>query len=102
MSDQSKAASSDSLRPVSDRETQVAFSGPAPLANKFFLHLAGLNGRIAFAEVGPDDVPVFRTAVALALPDLIALADVIQKVVKEHSDRHGLSIVVAPGASGNA
>lgn len=84
------------IKPPS-HETAEAFSGEAVYSNKFYVHMAGMNGRLTFAELPPDGLPpVFRTAVSMALPDLLILADLIQKVAKEHTEKNKIKIEFGP------
>ena len=67
-------------RAVSEQEMQVAFSGPAPLVNKFFIVGCGSMARIAFAEEAPGVGPVFRSAVSMSVVDLLRLKAAIERV----------------------
>ena len=69
---------------VNDKEMGVAFSGPAPGANKFFITVGQPGVRIAFAETTPDGKEVFfRNAVTLHPLDAISLHRVMRKILKE-------------------
>ncbi len=96
MTDQSEKPPEDPVTPVSSEETRAAFMVPAPFCNKFTLHVAALQGRVTFLEVMPDGTPIARAAASLPVQDLLALADVIQKVVKQHLERTGVKIEFVP------
>lgn len=69
---------------VSEAEMRVAFSGPAPGANKFYVSLGSPGVRIAFCEQIPDTEEVsFRVAVTLHPSDAIRLRDVLQVVLQD-------------------
>jgi hypothetical protein len=87
---------------IPPHETHMVFSGPAPFVNKSYVHVAGLQARLTFAELPPGGLPpIFRGAVSIPLPDLLALADLIQKVAKDHMQRSGIKIEMdqPPGQS---
>jgi hypothetical protein len=65
---------SSSVTPV---ELNAAFSGPAVLANRFFITKIGSLVRISFTEEPPNSGPIFRTAVVLSQQDANDLAAVI-------------------------
>jgi hypothetical protein len=68
---------------ISQEEHEAAFSGPAVLANRFFVH-RGQMVRIAFAEQSAENkVPMFRTAVALTLTDAVALGIVLKTLLAD-------------------
>jgi hypothetical protein len=72
------------LVPVSDKEMDVAFSGPAPGSNKFIITVGQPGVRIAFAETNPTGTEVFfRNAVTLHPLDAISLHRVLRKLLKE-------------------
>lgn len=70
---------------ISDRELEIAFSGPATACNRFFATLqTGGAIRIAFTEqYKPDAEPVFRSAVILAIQDAISLRNLLIRLLKE-------------------
>ena len=75
---------SDSLKPVSEQELEVAYAGPALAANRFYVTVGPSWVRIAFAEqCGSDKASHFRTAVILSVQDGVALRDLISKLVKD-------------------
>ena len=71
---------------VTNEETSLAYSEPAPLVNKVYVHLSGFTGRIAFAEVVPiENAEVFiRSAVSMSIPDLQSLATIILDLIQKH------------------
>ena len=59
---------------ATDEEMSVAFSGPAPGANRFWVTLGQPGVRIAFTEQVPNtNQQFFRTAVTLHPTDAISL-----------------------------
>lgn len=83
----------DKLNPVTTEEIDLAYSGPAPLTNKFIMRLMGPVARIAFMELeSPKKLPQFRSAVTMLLPDAIELRDLLVRmlanveVIKEEAD----------------
>lgn len=55
-------------------EVAAAFSGPAPLANRFVVTTIGMVARIAFCEQEPGGGPThFRAGVSLTTSDLAEL-----------------------------
>lgn len=70
------------VKSVSKEEMEVAYGGPAPFANRFFVTIAGPVARIAFAEMGKGIEPQFRTAVTMTAGDLIQLRDVLIGLTK--------------------
>jgi hypothetical protein len=68
---------------VSPEETELAFSGPAVAANRFFVHVMDSWVRVAFLEQTPDTPPVFRKAVVLSIPDAILLAGLLNQLIAE-------------------
>ena len=72
------------VKPVSDRELEIAFSGLAAASNRFFISLRPGGVRIAFTEQrGPDREPVFRSAVMLSMQDGIALYRMLSEMLKD-------------------
>ena len=72
------------LVPVTDKEMGVAFSGPAPGANKFIITVGQPGVRIAFTETSPNGSDVFfRNAVTLHPVDAISLHRVLRKMLSE-------------------
>ena len=66
---------------VTSDELDVAFDGPAPFANKFYVTLNGPFARIAFTEQGrPNAKPSFRSAVIMSAGDLLQLKDLIEEL----------------------
>jgi hypothetical protein len=64
----------------------AAFSGPAPMANKIYLTISPVTGRLAFVEFPPDvdgGPPHFRAAVTLTINDLIALQKLLNDNLKD-------------------
>ena len=69
---------------VTEEDLAVAFSGPAPIANRFFITTTAHGVRIAFAEQSaPGKILSFRTAVALGVEDAISLYKLLQGMLKE-------------------
>jgi hypothetical protein len=64
----------------------AAFSGPALLANRIYLSLTPISGRLSFVEFPPSDIPAspqFRGAVTMAIGDLIALRDLLEQHLRD-------------------
>lgn len=60
-----------------------ALSGPAVLANRFFVTIGPSGVRIAFAEqFGPETKPTFRTAVVISFQDGIELSKLLAKFLE--------------------
>jgi len=71
-------------RSATEAELSVANSGPAVLANRFYVSVGPQGPRIAFAEqITEQTLPVFRTAVIMSVQDGIALYKVLQGLLKE-------------------
>lgn len=63
-------------------ELEVAASGPAMAANRFFIN-AGTTVRITFCEEITKEIgPKFRTAVSLSRQDAIDLATLITQIIQ--------------------
>ena len=76
MADQS--AASGGFRQPSEEELEVAFSGPAILANRFYVTLGPTGARIAFAEQQSSEKDAeFRSAVILPFQDALALSTIL-------------------------
>lgn len=71
--------------PVSERELEISFSGPAIACNRFFVSLtAGGAMRITFAEQRSQDAePVFRSAVIFSMSDAIDFRNVLIRMLQE-------------------
>lgn len=69
--------------PAAEKDIELAFSGPAVLANRFFVSLGPHGVRIAFVEQGPNTASNFRTAVALSMQDAMGLYRVLRDMLKE-------------------
>jgi hypothetical protein len=68
----------EGVMPVSPDDLSIAFSGPATLANRFFITLGPTGARIAFAEQATPDTPsIFRVAVVLPFQDALELTRVL-------------------------
>lgn len=69
-----------------DPSLACAFDGPAPYVNRIYLSLTPVLGRLSFVEepIGlPAGVPPrFRAAVTLSIDDLMALRDLIGRMIK--------------------
>lgn len=66
---------------------RVIWEGPAFLTSKVWIIWTEQIVRITFAEQsGPDELPVFRTAVALTPADAIAFSKVLADVVKQYEE----------------
>jgi hypothetical protein len=73
----------DRREPTPD-EMAVAFSGPAPAANRFFVTIGHPGVRIAFAEEEPGSGRVhFRSAVSLHPVDAIGLRKLLQLMLAD-------------------
>jgi len=83
MADDKGKSETVEIRGITDEEMVVAFSGPAPLANRFFITIGSSGARIAFAEqVGEKVPPAFRTAVLLPFPDAQSLVEILGALLK--------------------
>lgn len=65
---------------ISEREMEIAFSGPAIYTNKFYVTVGGAHARIAFTEARKEGDPQFRSAVSMTLEDLFKLRDIINRL----------------------
>lgn len=81
---------------VTPQEVTVAFTGPAPFANKTVVTFTPVTGRIAFLELPPSGQPMFRAAVTMTIADLVALQALLNRVLKDVKD---LPAEAAPDAS---
>jgi len=70
-------------RDVSDEELDIAYSGPAPGANRFFVTMGSTGVRLAFAEESSRGKVYFRNAVTLHPEDAIRLYRLIQDLLKD-------------------
>jgi hypothetical protein len=67
---------------ATEKETEISLEGPAPFANRFYVSV-GAVARIAFAEQsGPGKQAHFRSAVSLSIQDAIALANVLNTLLR--------------------
>jgi hypothetical protein len=65
-----------------NEDDKVVWSGPAYLSNRIFIVTMDEVVRITFAEqAGPDDDPIFRTAVALTAPTARSFLALLQNVL---------------------
>lgn len=79
--------------PVSDREMEIVFSGPALLSNKVYATGLSTGVRLAFCEIRSGDTePVFRSAIFIAYPDVPAFIKVLQRAM----ERVEMQFVEAP------
>ena len=62
---------------ISDKELASTYSGPAMLANKFYMTTMPFGFRLTFAEGHTKVDPVFRSAVFLSPTDCRALRDLL-------------------------
>lgn len=64
---------------------RAAFDGPAPLANKIYLTLNPVMGRLSFVEFPSEGggEPKFRAAVSMTVGDLVALRDLLSDMLKD-------------------
>ena len=75
------------LAPISEQEVAAAFSGAAPAANRFTVHLGNPGVRISFLEQIPGGTEsLFRSAVTLHPIDAISLARTLKTTLKEIED----------------
>lgn len=66
-------------------ELDVAYAGPAILANKFYVSITAGGARIAFCELQKaGTMPIFRSAIVVPFPDAIALADLIKDLISKN------------------
>jgi hypothetical protein len=71
-------------REASDAELDVAYSGPAPAANRMLVTLGNSGVRIAFAEQqAKSDKLHFRSAVVLHPIDAIKLYRILKDMLKD-------------------
>ena len=69
---------------VTAEDSSIAFSGPAHLANQFFVALGPAGVRIAFCEQESAETSArFRSAVVLSFRDGIALYRLLQEALQE-------------------
>lgn len=68
------------VKPISPKDLAVVFSGPACWSDKVYLTPNGPIARITFCEISAD-APVFRTAVVMQLPDVMALRDLLTRMI---------------------
>lgn len=63
----------------------AAFVGAAPVANRFYLTLTPVSGRLSFVEFpsGVAAPPQYRAAVTLSVSDLVALRDLLNEHLKD-------------------
>ena len=67
---------------VSPEELDIAFSGPAPAANRFFINVNSAGVRIAFTEQVPNSSKnYFRCAAVLSVGDAIQLHKVLRNLL---------------------
>ena len=77
-------AQSEVTSDVTAEDVNVAFSGPAHLANQFIVACVPAGVRIAFCEqASPETTARFRSAVVLSLQDGIALYRLLQEALQE-------------------
>lgn len=64
-------------------ENYIAMSGPAPYSNRFQVKISPHTARLSFMEVDEKEQMFFRTAVCISYPDLVALRDLLNEIVKD-------------------
>lgn len=90
------------VRGVTKEELAIAFSGPAPGANKFYITVGRPGVRISFVEVPLDGVEAsFRSAVTLHPADAIALYRLLRKLL-EATEKEMVKIGDLDPDNGNA
>lgn len=68
---------------LSQEEAQAAFSGPAPMANRFYVHIAPNGVRITFCEQGSvDSGYYFRSAALVSIADARSLRDLLTELLE--------------------
>lgn len=77
------------FQPVTETETDIAFSGPAVFSNRFYISVSAVGARITFAEEAEGRPASFRTAVYLGLADATSLSKVLKALIKEPEAPHG-------------
>ncbi|HEX9808384.1 MAG TPA: hypothetical protein VGC25_02100 [Alphaproteobacteria bacterium] len=78
---------------VTEDELKAAFGGPAIHSNKVYVSLLPMGARLAFMEQLREKVPpTFRAAVFLNIPDVLALRDLLNRILKNVT----LEIVTKP------
>jgi hypothetical protein len=66
---------------------RVIWEGPALLTNKMFVVVMGTTVRITFTEQpAPELLPIFRSAVAMSIPDAIGLSNVLKDSLAQLED----------------
>ena len=74
------------VNPLSESELAVAFSGPAPFCNRFFINISAIGVRFAFAEQGaPEAESSFRSGVFMPRETALALRDVLTQLLETPS-----------------
>ena len=67
---------------LDQEERAAAYSGPAPIANRVFVHPTPLGMRIAFAEQQDSDTPIFRSAAVISYQDALDLSHLLVAMVE--------------------
>jgi hypothetical protein len=69
-------------RDVPPEEVAAAFSGPAVLANKFYLTTMPAGARLAFCEQRQtSSLPEFRAAVIISVQDAVELMHLLNRMI---------------------
>jgi hypothetical protein len=75
----------DGTLPVSDRETEIAYSGPAPVVNRLYSFNTSTGMRLAFCEEFDENLEAqFRCAIYLNHGDAVALRDLLIRQLEAH------------------
>ncbi len=81
---ESETQDSEKVRALSQKELEIAFSGPAVLTNRFYVTIGAYGIRISFTEVQNNDAdPVFRTGCVMCIQDGIRLKNLLQEMLKD-------------------
>lgn len=82
-----------------DPSLVCAFEGPAPYANRIFLSVTPVLGRLSFVEepigLPAGATPQFRAAVTLSIADLVSLKTLLDRMLM---DVQKVSVEGAPDA----
>ena len=81
MADEAKEST---RRDPSKEELEVAFSGPAPSANRFYVTVGPQGVRLSFIEQVPNSSQnFFRSAAVLSHQDAIQLSEILKELLVE-------------------
>lgn len=76
----------DEIKTPPSEEIEIAFDGPAPMANRFYITMMQTVARIAFCEQSPDGtLPRFRSAVSMTVNDMVELNALLTQLIANTS-----------------